>query len=212
MDGQTTIIRIASVTRQIKESKMGTGSYSLTEITDAKTGLKAATFGAWAEGWKEGDEVEVKWEKNTYTDRNGTVRESWKLKNPNAKPAPSQNYQRGGGADENLIIAAALVGPQYATVALTPRIAKEAAEKIKKIAAAIADVPAPVAPAPAPVEAPIQYAPAPVQYAPAPEPQVVPVAQPAPVAPAPAVMPTPANVAAAPAPVDTEFEEDDKPF
>lgn len=200
MDGQTTIIKIASVTRQYKDSQYDDGKYAITEITDAKTGLKATAMGPFAENWKEGDEVEVKWEKNSYTDRQGTPRESWRIKNPNAKPAP----QRGGGtgANEELIIAAALVGPQYAAVQLTPRIAKEAADKIRKIAEAIKETPAaaPVAP-PQPVAAAPVYAPAPVA-APAPEPT-------------PAPAPTPQTVAApvVAAPVnDEEFEEDDKPF
>lgn len=201
MDGQTTIIKIASVSRQIKESKMGTGPYSLTEITDAKTGLKAATFGAWAEGWKEGDEVEVKWEKNAYTDRNGVSRESWKLKNPNAKAAPSYSAP-AAGASENIIIAAALVGAQYANVQLTPRIAKEAADKVKKIAAVLSAETAPVAPAPTPAPAYVPP-PAPAYVPPAPAPEPVYVPPPMPVAPTP-VAPSPV--------VDTEFEEDDKPF
>lgn len=214
MDGQTTIIKVASVKRQYKDSQYGSGQYAITTITDAKTGLEATCMGPYGENWKEGDEIEVKWEKNNWTNRNGEAQESWKIKNPNAKPAPnSQN--NGGGASENIIIAAALVGPQYAATTLTPRVAKEAADKIKKIAASLGEQDAPAAPAPQP---------APVA-APAPAPQPAPVAAapvaPAPVAPAPAPTPEPAPVAPTPAPTPTPapapvaddgFEADDKPF
>lgn len=201
MNGQTTIIKIASVKRTTKASQYNSAeTYSVTTITDAKTGLEATGMGAWTDNWKEGDEIEVTWSQNNYTDRNGVARQSWKLTNPNAKKAPGNAPQARGGASESFIIAAALVGAQYQGVTLTPNVAKEAAEKIRKVAASLeaSAVPVVQAAAPAAPAAPVQ-------------PAYVPPAQPAYVPPAP-VAPAPVAPVANTTPEMEDFEEDDKPF
>ncbi len=199
MNGQTTMIKIASVERQFKQSNYGDGQYAITTVTDVKTGLKGTAMGPFAENWKEGDEVEVKWEENNWTNREGVAQQGWRFKNPNAKPAPNRNGDGGMSTEaEGRIIAATLLAPAYAGN-IQPSALPEIMVRVKAMGEAITKEltpPAPVAPAPA----------APVAAAP-----VAPVTPPtaAPVAPAaPAAAPVAAPAAAPVAPIVA----DDKPF
>jgi hypothetical protein len=210
---EQTTIKIATVKRQFKDSNYGDGQYAITEITDAKTGRKGTCMGPYGEGWKEGDEVEVKWEKrDPWTDRNGNVHEQWALKNPNAKPfnGPKGGNNAASPESHGQLIAAALLAPAYAgniTAAQIP----ELVSRIKTMGTAITTemtpalptapaAPAAPAPQPAPV-APVAAPAAPAVTATAPMPEVTPT-------PAPAQ--TTAAVDTTPAPQD--HVADDKPF
>lgn len=203
---EKTIIEIA----EIKDKKQAASKFKEGElywdvtVVDGKSNRVGRAFGDWAKDWKLGDQVEVVWEKSTYTNaRTGVTSENWRLKNPNE--APKQNWgggnrgggNFGGGAQNSTVsaymIAATLLAPQFVGKKVVLEYVTELADKIKPRIEVAPPAPAPAAPvAAAPVATPAP--------APTPAPVAAPVAAAAPVNTAPAVE-------------EDDFEEDDdKPF
>lgn len=79
-------IKIKKISRKELPSKYKEGeTYALMTILDHKN-RKLTAFGKWAEGWKEGDVVEVIVKEKTWRDKDGFDQVSLNLDNPNKKP------------------------------------------------------------------------------------------------------------------------------
>lgn len=78
-------ITIKKLGRKQLPSKFKPGeTFSITNVLDEK-GRKMAGMGAWTEGWKVGDTLEVEIEEKKWTDKDGFEQTSMNLKNPNQK-------------------------------------------------------------------------------------------------------------------------------
>ena len=78
-------IKIIKIATKQQPSKFKPGeTYTITTVLDEKN-RKLTAMGAWAEGWKVGDEIEATIEEKKWTDRDGFDQISLNLKNPNQK-------------------------------------------------------------------------------------------------------------------------------
>lgn len=78
-------IKIVKIATKQQPSKFKPGeTYTITTVLDEKN-RKLTAMGAWAEGWKVGDEIEATIEEKKWTDRDGFDQISLNLKNPNQK-------------------------------------------------------------------------------------------------------------------------------
>ncbi len=94
-------ITIKKIGRKDMPSKFKEGeTYKMTTILDDKS-RKMSAFGAWAEGWNVGDEVEVDIKEKSWKDKDGFEQINLNLDNPNKKPFTP----RGGGNFNPLISA-----------------------------------------------------------------------------------------------------------
>lgn len=92
---ETTKVKIAQVGKKQNPSKFKPGdTYTIATVMDEITGKKASAFGAWTDNWKVGDEIEVIWKENNWTDKDGFEQKGWNLENPNKKVYTGP---RGGG-------------------------------------------------------------------------------------------------------------------
>ena len=84
---ETVKIKIAKVGKKQQPSKFKPGeTYTIATIMDEITGRKASAFGGWTDNWKVGDEIDVVWKENNWTDKDGFEQKGWNLDDPNKKP------------------------------------------------------------------------------------------------------------------------------
>ena len=165
-------------------------------------------FGDWGKDWKLGDQVEVIWEPNNWTDnKTGELKSGWKLTNPNAapkKPFVQYNQNAPAASASALLVSAWTIAASLIPYFYSNPEKKAKLEDVQALAEAILpkikpapvvgnEIHAPVAttPAPAVQAAPVAVAsaPAPIQAAPA----------------KPVVDTTPSSVT-------DDIEDDDRPF
>ena len=77
---ETVDIKIATLSK--KEMAGQYGPYNLISILDEVSGRNGAASGKWTDSWKVGDIINGQWSLRKYTDKNGTERMSWDIKNP----------------------------------------------------------------------------------------------------------------------------------
>jgi len=121
-------IKITKIGRKQQASKFKEGeTYNITTVMDEK-GRKLVAMGAWADGWKEGDEIEVEIKEKKWTDKDGFDQISLNLINPNKKPWV------GGGAGSNPIFVAWQLAAQLAPLFFSDSKKKVKLDDVEKLA------------------------------------------------------------------------------
>jgi len=113
-------ITIVKIGRKAQPSKFKPGeTYNITTVMDDKN-RKLVAMGAWADGWKIGDIIEVEVSEKKWTDKDGFEQTSLNIANPNKKP------WTGGGSGANPTIASWQIAAQ-----LAPLFYADAKKKVK---------------------------------------------------------------------------------